>query len=197
MRIQSPNSSFAQVLAPNPSPAQQETDEKPDTFKPATPGAGTTTPAIPPVEAPTTESKIATILKQAGISKLTVDVPTEAVAAQATFAGNRVSFEKAFGQAVESFLTDADDIESPRSLFGDEFENGDAKLKEYLNDPASKISLVQADERMDGASWYPAEHGESVEKNWIFALRIPGFSDHLFWAIIPRNGEAPYNYGFN
>lgn len=45
---------------------------------------------------------------------------------------------------------------------------------------------------------YPPEQGESTRDNWIFVLRIPTLSDHLYWVIVDRRGQnAPYIYGFN
>ena len=45
---------------------------------------------------------------------------------------------------------------------------------------------------------YPPENGESVNDNWVFMLQLPTLSDHLFWAIVDRNGvKETYNYGFN
>lgn len=45
---------------------------------------------------------------------------------------------------------------------------------------------------------YPPEQGESAQDNWIFVLRIPTLSDHIYWVIVDRQGvNAPYLYGFN
>jgi len=41
----------------------------------------------------------------------------------------------------------------------------------------------------------PAEHGELVERNWIFAVRVQRLSDHTHVAVVDRSGEMPvYNY---
>jgi hypothetical protein len=45
---------------------------------------------------------------------------------------------------------------------------------------------------------YPPEQGENAQDNWVFVLHIPSLSDHIYWAIVDRQGKvAPYLYGFN
>ncbi len=107
---------------------------------------------------------------------------------------NAVPFEAALRSALESFLKDGDDPESPLGLVselngGSRAEN-EAALRDLLNDPSTELSLMA---RTDSP-----EHGESVQDNWVFSLYIPGLSDHGHWAIVDRAGDqATYNYGFN
>ena len=45
---------------------------------------------------------------------------------------------------------------------------------------------------------YPPEQGEKHEQNWIFVLRIPSLSDHIYWIVVDKKGEiSPFVYGFN
>jgi len=202
MKITSPGCTTptaASSLA-NPTKALQPSSSKViDTIEASasTPSASSLTPAPSAPAIASTETRIQNVLKHHGLPNISVDISTTVVAAQSTLPGNTVSFEKAFGKAIHSFLNSSDDIESPLSLFENEFENPATRLMEFLNASTAQISLVEGNEYVDGASWYPAENGEDVESNWIFALKINNFSDHLFWAVVPRNGEAPYNYGFN
>ena len=202
MRIQSPLF-VSSTVGPQTAQTQPEPAATPSQV-PALPASGDSAspapgpqPVAPGDVQVSLEQKIATVLDRAGVASLKTFMSSESIEAQAMTPGNTVSFEKALGQALESFLTDDEDIESPLSLMSDMFEDPSAKLLAFLNDGSTRISLVTTDAGRDDHGAYPAEHGESVENNWVFALTLPEFSDHLFWAIIPRNGEEPYNYGFN
>ena len=79
----------------------------------------------------------------------------------------------------------------------DSFDNPSEKLVAFLNDGSTTLQLVNSDMMTEDGGAYPAEHGESIADHWVFALTIPKYSDHLYWAIVPRDGEPAYNYGFN
>jgi len=114
-------------------------------------------------------------------NKLQVD---EAQKQEELFPGP-IQAEKAVTLALESFLSDGSDIESPLALAGSR-----ETLFSHLNRPTSEINFVYVGEE--------AEHGETVDKNWIIELRIRSLSDHIYWAVIDRTGnKSPYNYGFN
>ena len=114
-------------------------------------------------------------------------------------------FMTALDAAMTSFLTDDDDIESPLGIAtfvaeetwtednpeGQTFAEATlAALLDHLNRPTASLSLVPIGQT--------AEHGESVVDNWVFFLTIDELSDHLYWAIVDRQGVvATYNYGFN
>lgn len=109
---------------------------------------------------------------------------------------NHISYEKALRLAIESFLNDDSDVESPLSLVMDNEPSQPSKEKakqillQYLNKSTSRIQLLPLHEKPEG--------GESCNENWIFYLYISDLSDHAHWAVIDRKGlEAPYNYGFN
>jgi len=120
------------------------------------------------------ESKVSKILTEAGLPKTTFKLVSSAVEKQSQFEGNKISFEDAVALAVKSFLTDNDDVESPLGLFENEFYEEDyaSKLVEFMNKDDTSIELVEGNERVDDASWYPPEHCESVKDNWIFYMRI-------------------------
>lgn len=123
-----------------------------------------------------------------------------------------VTFEDALRSAMNSFLNDSEDDESPLTLTTDlvldklhegnipDSQNlGNYKpiarelLIGFLNNPSTVLELV----RNSSQSRQP-EDGESIESSWIFYLYIPSLSDHLHWAVVDRNGKQPaYNYGFN
>lgn len=109
---------------------------------------------------------------------------------------NAVGFEDALRSALESFLTDGDDPESPLGIVRQLLPAGasaaevEAAVRDYLNRPSTELSLM--------ARGDSPEHGESVTDSWVFSLSIPDLSDHGHWAIVDRAGsEGTYNYGFN
>lgn len=88
--------------------------------------------------------------------------------------------------AIQSFLTDGTDIESPLAIA----QGADVDLFSHFNRSTTRIGFMFVGEE--------AEHGERVNENWIIELRIPSLSDHIFFAIVDRTGHTPvYNYGFN
>lgn len=115
------------------------------------------------------------------------------------------TYLEALDLAIESFLTDGSYPESPLSIVPDVMkaykgnvskpQQHQEKLIELIN---SGGSLCMPDTEGASESCFHAEEGENVEKNWIFLLQIPELSDHLFWAIVAKDGkEKVYNYGFD
>ena len=108
-----------------------------------------------------------------------------------------VDFTDALQAAINSFLNDGTDVESPRSLAAD--VRGGPCLEEdlaervrcFLNRDTAFLELY-------GSAGFAPENREAIQQNWIFILRAESLSDHIQWAIIDRNGvRATYNYGFN
>ena len=127
-----------------------------------------------------------------------------------------VDFPDALRQAMFSFVYDEGSLESVRNIVKEvhmeeakpeDFEFPWAyedfltrKVNEYLN--AGVIYLVPISihelDPDDFEDIYPPEDGEQVAENWIFMLRLPTLSDHLFWAVVDRKGKKEtYSYGFN
>ena len=75
------------------------------------------------------------------------------------------------------------------------------KLSSFFNTGTLNLKPIfdETDEEERENSTVPApEDGERVEENWIFVLSLPDLSDHIYWAIVDREGKLPaYNYGFN
>ena len=107
--------------------------------------------------------------------------------------------------ALESFLTDKSNPESPLAIVPDvmkSYKGNASKPQQHLQKLIELINsggtLCMPD--IDGASekCFYAEEGEDVERNWIFLLQIPELSDHMFWAVVSKDGkEEVYNYVFN
>ncbi len=120
---------------------------------------------------------------------------------------SNVDFLSSISLALDSFLNDASDIESPLSIATDLAfddlginhtfpipDNVKARAKEilvdHLNRSSTKIELLSRSETPEG--------GEVVDDNWILHLRVSELSDHSFWSIVHRSGKVrAYNYGFN
>ena len=140
-----------------------------------------------------------------GLDQLTNALDLTEIDAQDTAYPSSVNIVSALDKAMTSFLNDDSDLESPLGIAyfvaegtwdpnnpeGQSFEEAIKEaLMDHLNRPTAQISLVPI-----GSN---AEYGESVVDNWIFFLTIDDMSDHLYWAIVDRDGvNATYNYGFN
>ncbi len=110
-------------------------------------------------------------------------------------------------KAINSFLTDSRDIESPLALAIEVAFNeaglpvsepvppevAESARQMLLAELASSKTTVRLTKAGD-----EAEHGEKSGPNWVFRMTSKGLSDHIFWAIVDRSGKVPvYNYGFN
>lgn len=141
------------------------------------------------------------------LTQLTVDFDASEICEQMMRFGNSVGFEAAVREAMQSFLNDARDSESPLALsLGMAFDEARQDWQEpvppavmrrareilidHLDRPTTTLRLLKVDET--------PEHGESVSANWIFLVRIRDLSDHLQWAVVDRAGQkGTNNYGFN
>jgi len=150
-------------------------------------------PALPPAF----DDRIATILDEYGLSMMRIRIAEwEVLGQQERFPGV-VDFDAALRAALESFLLDGDDVESPRSLAQDFptepclMEDITERVRCHLNRPTSYFELY-------GQEGFPPENGESIDRYWVFILRAESLSDHIQWALVDRQGEGPtFNYGFN
>ncbi len=113
----------------------------------------------------------------------------------------------AIRDALYSFVNDDSDYESPLALIiPDAFdvlgigythpipemvlEKAKELVHGYMSRNSTVIRFMSLDEE--------AEHGESIEHNWVVHMNITDYSDHRFFAVIDRTGEGKvYNYGFN
>ena len=141
--------------------------------------------------------QIANILAEFGLTSMRTRLPRAEIESQASNFGGTVEFTSALRAALNSFLDDGTDIESPRSLATD-VRTGpclDEDIRErvrcFLNRDTAYLELY-------GDEGFAPEEQESVDAHWIFILRAESLSDHIQWAIVDRNGVQPtYNYGFN
>ena len=138
------------------------------------------------------------VSEEFGLVNMRIEIFASEVQNQAVGFDNKIIFEDALRAALQSFMEDSSDLESPLGLIKDNFFSGSkegskAILFEYLNRSSTFLKLIMFDTK----EGYP-EHGESIQENWLFQLKISSFSDHLYWAIVDRSGKLPpYNYGFN
>jgi hypothetical protein len=125
-----------------------------------------------------------------GLEFMTLDIANERALEQEGY-GGEIDFETAFVIGLDSFTTDDSNAESPLEVVLAETWPDDPypMLIEHMNRPGTTLHLLG-----------PADHVEEMEEvsdHWILRLDIPSWSDHAYWAVVPRNGDAPYNYGFN
>jgi len=140
---------------------------------------------------------VESILSAHGVAELDRSVMPGQTMLQQEYANNDVCFEPAFDAAVESWIRDGSDIESPRALVADLDEGpclqddlGD-RVRCFMNQPHSRVDII-----VPGGP-HPPEQGEAIEDHWVFFLDLPALSDHLYWAVVPRDGSVVRNYGFN
>lgn len=145
-----------------------------------------------------------------GASQLAYSYDEAEVRSQQALPQSNLHFVEAFTLALETILQDEQNLESPRGiireiygLFPDQVEDAEAQLQQKLRAYLQTGELILLPNvnwdnwrREDG--YYPPENRESAADNWIFYLRLPQLSDHLFWIVIDRTGtQKPFLYGFN
>lgn len=124
-------------------------------------------------------------LRSLNLDKIKNDLRLEEAQKQEKLFPSAIKAEEAVALALVSFLNDSSHIESPLALAGTE-----EALFSHLNEYSSEITFLLVGEE--------AEHGEQVNQNWVIQLKIPTLSDHIFFAVVKRDGSrCPYNYGFN
>lgn len=131
---------------------------------------------------------------------LAVDIQGGEVLRQAAAFKSRVSAEKAVALALESFLNDFEDPDSPLSLTLQTLAvEGAGSQKVFLVQRArerlfSMLNREEAELRL-AAAGKKAGRGEEVSGNWIFSLKLPAFSGYTHWAVVNRASGKVYNYG--
>lgn len=147
------------------------------------------------------------------LKELTVSIDSDIVDLQQSSFYNKLGFEGAFEKAMHTILSEVDDLESPMSMMiEDRFNELNQKfihpiptaiklhaqinLKKLLNRSSTVVSLYH--ERTKEQYCPPPERKEDVKDFWIFCLKIPDYSDHMYWILVDRLGaKTPYIYGFN
>jgi hypothetical protein len=160
----------------------------------------------------TVNREIAAFAKAQGLPLSFFAIDASTACTQAGY-GGVIRFRSALDQAYFSFLNDRSDVESPLAIAievaYDELGVGrptttssdvppevllhakNMLMREFQSSP-SKLRLIGFGDE------HQAERGESVRQAWIFKMKLPHLSDHLYWAIVDRDGQRPvYNYGFN
>ena len=150
-----------------------------------------------PPEPQTRAEQIAQILMDFGLEQMRIRLPEADIDRQEQDYPGPVNFNEALVEAIDSFLNDGSDLESPRSLASDVRDGPclQADLTErvrcFLNRDTAFLELY-------GSEGFAPENREPIEQNWIFILRAESLSDHIQWAIVDRSGARPtFNYGFN
>lgn len=133
------------------------------------------------------------------INRLNFILDTENIIQQ--FSGENRNFHDATILALTSFLNDSNQAESPLAIVATCLPAAaplslvKENLRAFLNDGRTTLTVVS---RGAKHKQFMPENQEKPEDNWIFMLLVPSLSDHIFWAIVPKNTSLPvYNYGFN
>lgn len=162
-----------------------------------------------PDQAPLAD-RVAAILASYRVGNLRADFPEEVVDAQAAMFGDAVSFDAALEAAINSFLTDDSDAESPLEMA----RNIGPWMSCQQTDPLTLllcnlnlgdaiIGITRHEGDPDEEDLWLPEHGERPDAGiWAFYMLIPSMGDVMHWAIVDRNPGTDgtisvYNYGFN
>lgn len=133
------------------------------------------------------------LIKEFGVTTITMDMPEAEVIRQSHFYQNAFCFEHALRLSLLALL---DDYSSPTSPLAKalrevgvqqtpsktQLKKARQKVMTLLNDGASLASLVRPYHQ------HQPLNGETVERNWIFFFRLGG---EFYWALVDRAGERP------
>ena len=152
------------------------------------------------------------VLEELGMEGLRVVASVDDVSRMESSAGCAVVFSEALRQALQAFLNDrrgssqsANDSpcglvfavpEAPGLPPNPDAEQVAIVLRSYLNKDtdAEIVLLTQATIEEERYRFTP-EHGESLDMNWVFRIRLPHTLNILIWAIVDRTGQKlPYAY---
>ncbi len=155
------------------------------------------------------------IFTELGVEKLGWDMLEEDIEEQEEL-DDSLTFEEALYAALNSFIRDGETAESPqdvvlathKDLREENFDNPSEfhralrdKVRAYMQDEGLitllPLNIYDMDEEELG-DLQPPEGQESLNESWIFSLRLPKLSDHVYWAVVDRAGMLEtFNYGFN
>lgn len=133
------------------------------------------------------------LIKEFGITAITLDMPEAEVIRQSHFYNNAFCFEHALRLSLLALLEDYSSPTSPlakalrevgvqQTPSKTQLKKARQKVMALLNDGTSLSSLVRPYHQ------YQPLNGETVERNWIFFFRLGGES---YWAVVDREGEKP------
>ena len=164
---------------------------------------------------PTYAQVVQKVMDNYHLDAIKTSFPEAEVKAQDDLPNNEVSFKLALRAAMESFLYDGRDVESPLFTASDpdmeltscaDVTFADRVLC-FMNQQVSLLALITAEGRqevvIDGQTHnlYSPENQETIAKNWVFYLKLPELSEHLHWAVVRRarvdGMTIVHNYGFN
>ena len=138
------------------------------------------------------------LIKEFAIGEIGMDIPEAEVMRQDRYYNNAFCFEHALRLAVGAVLEDYSAPTSPlarelsamgslQSPSKSEVKKASRRVLDALNRSGSLVALVRP------FKFYQPLNGETVERNWLFFLRVDGRS---YWAVVDRLGEkAAYVYG--
>jgi len=139
------------------------------------------------------QQKIESLLKALEVPDLTVEMPHPPE--------DEAGFLEALEKAINSFIEDGEDQESPLGMIeadpsaydlseepqADEMQNA---VKDFMNAGDATLSLITPDSPVQ------PDGGENLGKCWVFLLEMPALSEHGWWAVVEKTGRREtYNYG--
>lgn len=137
---------------------------------------------------------VASALKKHGVPNMSVEIDSAEVAKQSFAPGVKVKFDSALDKALDLFLTSDEALRGNVGEFEDDLkEECGAKADLVLclaNDSRTSIRLAKLGEDS-------APYGETANEDWVFVFFVDDFTDHGYYAIVPKDGGAASVYAFN
>lgn len=141
--------------------------------------------------------------KKWGIHGISFDgiVPTD-IQNQEKISGNIVNYPTAVAAMFEALLQASSDANTPFAVVSNIYGITDEAeiqkiLKIHLSNCISHLLPISSTiKKITKQITFPTpKNREPAQKNWIFYLQIPTLSEHHWWVVVPRNGNAAYTYG--
>jgi hypothetical protein len=138
---------------------------------------------------------IAEALAKHGVPNMTSEIDEAEADKQGAAPGVVVSFADALDKALEMFLTDESALRGNVAEFEDDLREECGAAADLVlclaNAPRTTIRLMTLEG--DTAPW-----GDDPKEAWVFEFFVDDFTDHGYYAVIPKNGDAgAHVYAFN
>lgn len=130
------------------------------------------------------------------------DIIAKRLLRQEKLANNQVPYPTAILSMFEALLQASSPIDTPYHIVSQIYEITaheaiEKILKIHLSNSVFQLlPIVDKTKKSTklGAFRIP-KNGKNTQKNWVFSLQLPTLSNHQWWVIVPRNGDAAYIAG--
>ena len=146
------------------------------------------------------------VRRQFELTRMGIEIDMGEVRRQTLWLRNKIELDLALRSALDNFINSTE--QNTLGFFAMQVFGLDSDSSNWKEEVAQKVLELMDTGKLQ---LLPDEHqvvederlydlppnGEKIEENWIFLFQTDELSDNLFYAIVPRDGEQAYNYGFN